>query len=256
MKNTALVLLGRDNSEEFEKMLTRDGVNYIHECTDGEIRENVTVHSDTETRISLETAGISEDACLHLLSTAGGLVRQGDLVAFSGRLPVGVDKRKIVKSLKSLSGSGAKLFVDTNSFDMDDIRKLRPYLIKPNEFELAEITGENISSRDDVLRAGKMLCAAGNCRVLVSLGERGAMLVTEDGAYFARAPKIDAVSTIGAGDSTLAGFISAKAEGRSDSDALVRSVAWGTAKCTEAGTLPPKKDTARKTESLIKAENL
>ena len=77
---------------------------------------------------------------------------------------------------------------------------------------------------------------------MISLGSKGALLVSSEGVFSARPPKIEALSTIGAGDSSIAGFLAAKAEGCSAKDCLCRAVAYGTAACLSAGTKPPRRE--------------
>jgi 1-phosphofructokinase len=77
---------------------------------------------------------------------------------------------------------------------------------------------------------------------MISLGSKGAVLATESGVYAVNAPKVDVLSTIGAGDSSIAGFISAKANGNCDGEALRVAVAFGSAACMSEGTRPPMKE--------------
>jgi fructose-1-phosphate kinase PfkB-like protein len=75
--------------------------------------------------------------------------------------------------------------------------------------------------------------------VMISLGAEGALLVCADGCFIARPPKIKALSTIGAGDSSIAGFMAAAADGNGPADMLRRAVSYGSAACMSAGTRPP-----------------
>ena len=77
---------------------------------------------------------------------------------------------------------------------------------------------------------------------MVSMGEQGALLLTGGNVYTAVPPQIGAVSTIGAGDSTIAGFIAGTALGETPARCLKRAVAYGTAACLTEGTLPPRLD--------------
>ena len=82
--------------------------------------------------------------------------------------------------------------------------------------------------------------------VLLSLGGEGAILASAEGVYHAVTPKIEVLSTIGAGDSTIAGFLSAMAEGCSKPLSLARAVAFGSAACLSEGTAPPKPEDVKK----------
>ena len=103
--------------------------------------------------------------------------------------------------------------------------------------------GREIAGFDDALAGARELCDGGIANVMVSLGAQGAMLVTPDAAYIAAAPSVTVNSTIGAGDSMIAGFIAAKKQGASDAVCLQTAVAYGSAACEMPGTRPPEKDT-------------
>ena len=77
---------------------------------------------------------------------------------------------------------------------------------------------------------------------MISLGSQGALLVCGSGAYVAKPPRIDAVSTIGAGDSSIGGFLAAAVEGEGADGMLRRAVSYGTSACMTEGTKPPRKE--------------
>ena len=111
-------------------------------------------------------------------------------------------------------------------------------LLKPNREELAEATGLVLDTIGDVVRAAESLRAPGG-QVIVSLGERGALLVDSSGAVLASttsATSRPVVSTVGAGDSLLAGYLYA---GTNDAEALATGVAWGTAAVALPGSQMP-----------------
>ena len=238
IKNTALVLIGKENGKEFEKALVHDGVNFEAISTDGAVRENVMIHSSDETRISLEGNIPTSEEIKKIFGLCRDMAKEGDIAVFSGRIPRGTDKALIINELKKLSAGKIKLCIDTNSFSLDDIIEIKPFLIKPNKNELASICGE-FADNAGALRAAEQAARRAGCIVLLSLGEDGAAVVSECEKRFARAPRIVALSTVGAGDSMLAGFISSLTRGKSMSEALVCAVAWGSAKCLRYGTLPP-----------------
>ena len=82
---------------------------------------------------------------------------------------------------------------------------------------------------EDAVEYGKKLFEKGALNVLVSMGEKGAVLINESGAFYADAPKGDVVNTVGSGDSTVAGFIADISSGKAIEDALCSGVAAGSA---------------------------
>lgn len=255
VENTAFIIIGKKNGKEFEAALENDGVKYRAIYTEGEIRENITIHSDAETRISLEGQMPTDGEIFTLFDECQKNVKAGDVVVFSGRIPKGADKKKILDELRKLSDEDIKLIVDTNSFTLDETIYVKPYLIKPNKNELASLCGDFDDDAGAFRRAAEA-ARRGIGLVLLSLGSSGAALIGENGGVYARAPKIVAESTIGAGDSMLAGYIASIAAGNSESEALVSAVAWGSAKCLRDGTLPPIAADIEKFIKKIKVEKL
>ena len=96
----------------------------------------------------------------------------------------------------------------------------------------------------------------GIANTMVSLGEQGAILLTAGKAYIANCPQIQAVSTIGAGDSTIAGFIAATYRGETDAKCLQTAVAYGTAACLTPGTLPPRPEDLEKIFAQVQVKEV
>lgn len=125
-------------------------------------------------------------------------------------------------------------------------------LIKPNSDELAQLTGgdalafEEAAARGEmteIVQAARRLRERGIANVLVTLGGSGAVLVNGEGAWFARPPRITVRSTVGAGDSSVAGFILAEVRGEPAAACLASAVAYGSAAASLPGTgLPTPAD--------------
>ena len=158
--------------------------------------------------------------------------------------------------LKKLKSKGARIVVDSRSFTLDDLKEVKPWLIKPNSEEIAVYSGKKVISFSDCLDFAKKLVLDGIENVMISLGEKGALLVTEDECMTAVPPKINALSTIGAGDSTIAGFIAAYADGFDAAECLKVAISYGTAACLERGTTPPTKENAEKIYKNTKIETM
>lgn len=240
--NVAYVILGRDNGDRFERLLKADGVKYVPLYTDGSIRENITIHpeNDKETRISLDNFSISDKELDELCEMLLKEIDNDTLISFSGRVPKGVEKSSVLAFLKKLSSTGAKIAIDSNSFTFDDLITVCPWFIKPNEQEISTLLGRPISTHDDAISVARELVAMGVAEeVMISLGALGAVFASKDSAFTVLVPDIRPLSTIGAGDSTVAGYIAATAEGRSLADSLRLSAAYGNAACLTEGTRPP-----------------
>ena len=244
VENLAFIVLGDENGEGFAKCLEADRMTYKALTVSGRIRENITLHTDSadETRISFEGFATDSSLLSDILSALECEELYGAFVTFTGRVPAGIDMPSVKAFLKSLSKKGAKIIIDSKSFSLDDIIETKPYLIKPNGEEISEYLGREINGFSDVREAAKELHGKGIENVMISLGDNGALLVSDSGAYVATPPRIDAISTIGAGDSSIAGFIAAAAEEKNSRDALRLAVAYGTAACLTQGTRPPRSE--------------
>lgn len=254
----ALVTLGEENRGDFEKALGASGVKYKAVAVEGRIRENITIHTanTAETRISF--AGFSADDSLidRYESLLDGENMKNTVLTVTGRNPSGVTVERVKTLLKKLKDRGAKIVIDSKSFTLNDIIDVSPFLIKPNEEEIGEYLGRPLEGVDDAVDFALDMRAKSVENVMVSLGAKGAVLVSADGAFLAVPPRINAVSTIGAGDSSVAGFIFAAERTESASERLRYAVAFGTAACLTEGTLPPRKEDIEKILSMVTLEKI
>ena len=240
--NTAFVILGRENCGQFEKSLQQWGLNYIPLYVPGKIRENITIHTKDapETRICFDNFYLNDEQLGEFFDKLSGYIQNGTIVAFSGRIPRGISTENALSFLRKVKDAGALLAVDCCSFDIEALSELRPWLIKPNEQEIESLCKRTVTTIEDALSAAKQLASVGIGHVIVSMGGKGAAYVGCGGACAATAPAITPISTIGAGDSTVAGFISGFVDGLTFTDCLKRAIAFGTAACLTDGTLPPR----------------
>jgi len=252
IENTAVIVMGQENSADFKADIASAGIKSIIFEKHGRIRENLTLHtSDSdETRISF--AGFSADeGILDEISQALD-VDGNTVITFTGRVPEGIGMAAVKSFLSSFSAKGAKIVIDSRSFSLSDIYDCSPWLIKPNEEEISEYFGRKITNIDSAADCARELSLHGIENVMISLGKEGALLLFGGKLYTARPPKITAISTIGAGDSSIAGFISAFSQGMSPDQCLRTAVAFGSAACLTEGTLPPSPDDVKRIYNDIK----
>lgn len=250
--NTAIIVLGRDNGAEFKQGVKNAGVSALYLERPGRIRENLTLHCDgqPETRISFSGFSVEADMLQEVLELMS--VDESTYVTFTGRVSAGIPKASVISFLQTLKNRGAKLVLDSKSLTPEDIFAIKPWLIKPNQEEIAEYTGCSVQTLAEAAQSAKVFSDAGVENVMVSMGEQGAVLLTENKIYTAVPPRVQAVSTIGAGDSTIAGFIAAASTGEAPAQCLKTAVAYGTAACLTAGTLPPvPEDITRILEAIL-----
>lgn len=256
MENTAVVVFGRDNCADFKAALEADKITYIGIEKNGRIRENLTIHTEGEDETRISFSGFSLDN--GILTEVEGLISvdENTVVTFTGSVPRGVDMPEVKKFLARLKSKGAKVVVDSRSFTLSDLLDVAPWLIKPNSEEITMYSGKEADSFADCLEFAQKLCSEGIENVMISLGEKGALLVTENTAVTAVPPAINALSTIGAGDSTIAGFVAAYAEGKDATECLKVATSYGTAACLLEGTTPPTKENVAEIYKVVKIDIL
>lgn len=248
VENEAVVLLGRENGDGFAAMLDGYGLLHTDFYTDGSIRENITLHvaGEPETRLSFR-GFTAQDSLLDEIEVALlAQIEPGDVVTFTGSVPQGFTHARVLTFLSRIKMRGAQLVIDSRSITREDLVALRPALIKPNEEEVAAYIGHPAATLADAVLGARTLAETGIGNVMISFGGEGALLVASGHTFLARPPRITPLSTVGAGDASIAGFLYAAGEGLPAIDCLRTAVAFGTAACLTEGTNPPKKEDVAK----------
>ncbi|MBQ3556672.1 MAG: 1-phosphofructokinase family hexose kinase [Oscillospiraceae bacterium] len=241
--NTAVLLLGEENADSFLRSLSADGVRAEVVSVPGRIRENITIHTPDgkETRISFPGFAVESDALSKVTALLEGKLNKDSALTMTGRVPEGMELNEVKTFLQRAAEQGAKVVVDSRSFDLDDLLEVKPWLIKPNQEEISTYLGENIDSIEQAAKAAVVLHEKGIANVMVSMGGLGAVLACDAGVFHAEVPQVEVRSTIGAGDSSVAGFLAAAGKGADAAECLRLAVAFGTAACMTEGTLPPQR---------------
>ena len=226
---------------EFCKALNRDKLNYEEVWAEGRIRQNITLHEENnpETRISF--SGFSCDKNILRKVSNRIIVEGGSIVTFTGSVPKGLSVADVKELLSEVKNEGAKLVVDSRSFTFDDLIEMKPWLIEPNRTEATNYFGKEVRTVEAAVEIAQKFYDGGVENVIISMGGAGAVLVCVEGVYVAEAPKCTVVSTIGAGDSLIAGFIHGSEKELSVEETLRLAVACGSAACMTDGTRPPEK---------------
>lgn len=215
----------------------------------GDVRVNLTITEPDGTTTKLNSPG-AEVLPLHLeLLAQAVLVRASgaDWTVLAGSLPVGAPSDFYAHLVRRLREVGGRVAVDTSEAPLqalvDALPGSAPDLMKPNGEELASFTGgdpdELESDPEATARAARQLIERGVGTVLATLGGNGAVLVTAEGAWHATPPPTTVVSTVGAGDSSLFGYLLGDIRGLSAPDRLALAVAYGSAAAGLPGTTIP-----------------
>lgn len=260
--DTVAVLPGGDSDPVLAGLLD-DGVPYAALPISAPLRSNVTLTEPdgVTTKINEPGPELSLDEQEALIGLLLDRSRGASWVVLAGSLPPGVPadfyatvSRRIRSGndgeppLIAIDSSGAPLAAAISG-DSDGISG-KPDLLKPNAEELAELAAAagltDVHTADELeadpglaARAAAAVVGTGVGAVLATLGSKGAVLVTADGAWFATHPPIQAVSTVGAGDSSLAGYLLAATNGGTSQDCLRQAVAHGAAAASLPGSTVP-----------------
>ena len=194
---------------------------------EGFTRINVKVKSEEETEINGQGTKISEEELNQFYKVIDKLV-DGDILILSGSIPSCLDERLYESIMKKVEDRDIKVIVDATKNLLLNVLKYKPFLIKPNNHELAEMFNVELNSTEDVVFYARKLKEMGAQNVLISMGKDGALLVTENDEVFASSvAKGEVVNSVGAGDSMVAGFIAGYLKSNSYEEALRLGAASG-----------------------------
>jgi 1-phosphofructokinase len=207
----------------------------------GATRSNLTVADSRGVTTKINTPGPElspEEVDAVVYAVAEELARGARTVVVAGSVPVGVTSAFARRLADLATEHGARLAVDTSGAALAEaVAHGGLDVVKPNEHELGELAGTPLGTVADVVAAARSVLARGTRAVLASLGPNGALLVTAEETWWAGGAPLRPVSTVGAGDATLAGWLAA--DGAAPGERLRVAVAWGRAAVLLPGTAMP-----------------
>lgn len=231
MSSTALGFIAGFTGQEIRRKLQVLGVtdDFI-ELPDGHSRINMKICSHEETELNGMGPVIDEASLLKLYTQLDRLVT-GDVLVLAGSIPASLPDSIYQDIMKRVEAKGVMTIVDARKDLLENVLELRPFLIKPNNFELAELFGlEELWDKQEVLRYAKKLQERGARNALVSMAGAGAVLAAEDGnTYESPAPDGTVINSVGAGDSMVAGFLYGLLTTESFEQAFYTGLACGSA---------------------------
>ncbi|MFI7239161.1 1-phosphofructokinase [Streptomyces cyaneofuscatus] len=237
-RTVAVAPMGGPEGALLARLLGEHGIEAAEVPITGSTRINVTlVEPDgTLTKINATGPELSAAEAEDVLETVRARSASADWIACCGSLPRGLPPQWYAELVARSHRAGARIALDTSGAALTAALREGPDVIKPNAQELAEAVGRPLATVGDALKAAEELRERGAGAVLASLGADGQLLVEGSGAYFATARVATVRSNVGAGDASLAGFLTAGGQGPG---ALVSAVAHGAAAVQLAGSLMP-----------------
>ena len=230
VKNTALGFIAGFTGDEILRRIKDHGVDCdFIKVKSGLSRINVKLKSNEETEINGSGPRISESD-LELLFEKISHLKKGDYLVLSGSIPSSVPNDIYESIMKRLLDKEVEFVVDATKDLLFKVLKYKPFLIKPNHHELAELFNVTLNDDNDIIKYGKKLQEMGAKNVLISMAGDGAILIPENGDPIKReVPKGILKNSVGAGDSMVAGFISGYLKNNDINEAFKMGIATGSA---------------------------
>ena len=201
----------------------------------GTTRINIKLTTDTETEINGQSSAVNSENITEFFAKLDVLTTE-DVVFLSGNVIAGMELEDFKKIAAKVATKGATLVVDSNKDLVLDTLQYKPFVVKPNEFELGEMFGITLNGLEEILVYARKLQERGAQNVLVSRGAKGAVLLTENGEVLeVNVAEGKIVSTVAAGDSMLAMFVAKYNETKDYAEALKYASAAGGATSFSVG---------------------
>jgi len=236
---TALYPSGGCRGKALDQLMAIEHIPVIAVKTQNETRESIIVletSTNKQFRFTMPATSLSEKEIKRILEPIEH-VKKLDFIVVSGSLPAGVSPL-LFSQINVIAGrKKAKLIVDTSGEMLKHAVDEGVYLIKPNVSELASLTGKETLSSDGIAYEAKQIIKRKKCEIIVvSMGAAGAIVITKDKKIPIIPPAIKIKSTVGAGDSMVAGIVFALSKGKNIETAVQYGVACGTATTLNSGT--------------------
>lgn len=247
---------GGANGALLQQLLACSEIPYKAVAVAGETRENMTVTDlsvNAQYRFIMPGGALSvaeTNACLNEVAT---FQPAPQIIVASGSLPPGAPENFFARLARISKDKGARLIVDTSGEPLQNAAREGVYLLKPNLSELCSLVDRDYLQLDEVVSAARQVIGMGYCEILVaSMGPAGALLISNDLELRVPAPIVKKLTTVGAGDSMVAGIAYMLEQQRPLSEVIRFGVACGTAATMSRGTGLFKKNDALKLYDWLK----
>lgn len=250
IESIPVLLTAGFTKEKILEDLNNQKFNYHNIDVSGINRINVKIQAEEETAINTNGLFIS-DSHINLIVEYLKKLTKDDYLVISGSIPNGVRKDVYEYIISKLDYENLNIIVDAEKDLLLNTLKYKPFLVKPNKEELEALCNKKLKSIDDIYKEGCKLIKLGAKNVIVSLGEMGLLYISSDyEKIYLHSIDVEVISTVGAGDSLIAGFLAGCSLNKETIDSLKLGLACASA-TVESVYLARKDDIARKLK-LIK----
>ncbi len=259
-ESLCMYMAGGPTGSHLQELVSKENIDQEVISIEGWTRDNLSV-TDTITnlqyRFGVPGPNVKKKEWQQVLTLLEEHIQKEDYLVASGKLPPGVPTDFYVKVSEITNKKDARLVLDTSGVALLPSMKAKIYMMKPNLGELSIICGVDFISAIELESLAKKFLEQNNCEVLVvSMGPKGALLATENVIEHILAPTVLQKSTIGAGDSMVAGMVLSLLKGKSLSEMVKYGVACGTAATIHPGTQLCKKEDADELYEWINANSV
>ncbi|GAA3253701.1 Tagatose-6-phosphate kinase / 1-phosphofructokinase [Lactococcus lactis subsp. lactis] len=229
-KSKALGFLGGFSGQYIKDFLNENQIDSDFTEIEDLTRINVKLKSQ-ENETSLDAAGpkLQESEINHFLEKFDHL-KEDDIVVFAGTIPKSLGEDFYERLIAKVQKQKATFVMDVDGQKLLDSLPAHPLLIKPNREELEAIFETSFKNNEQIIPYGQKLLEMGAQNVIVSMAGDGALLFSNEKVYFAQGIKGELKNSIGAGDSTVAGFLAEYSQSKDPLLAFRQAIACGTSK--------------------------
>ena len=255
----AAAILAGSAGKQLEDMLKALNIPVLQVNVPGQSRTNLKIIDPVKkenTDINEPGPKVMPEDLEALRLMLGSKVKKGDSIVLSGSLPAGVEADLYRVWTTYFRELGAAVFLDADGEPMALGIQAGPYMIKPNNHELARLLGKEKLSLEEMCSEGKHLVESGIREVVISLGGDGALFVSNEGVFHAEGLSVPVKSTVGAGDSMVAAMVYSKEKGLDRETAIRLAVAMGAASVMQDGSQSPEKKLVEKLAQNVKLKKL
>ncbi|MFV2082096.1 MAG: 1-phosphofructokinase family hexose kinase [bacterium] len=245
----AVTTAGGEMGRMLLELLEEEGIETSSTAVQGQTRENLTLYEEStgeQFRFGMPGPSISRDEWEMLLVEVESAELAPDFIVASGSLPRGAPENFYSRIAEIASRSGSKMILDTSGVGLKISPGAGIYMIKPNRNELEQFAGGKLTTLKEMESTAYGLVRNAKCQILVvSLGPEGALLVSEEGPEWISGPQVETISSIGAGDSMVAGIVMKLAQDHPVREAVKFGVA-----CGAAAVMTPGSELCRKEDAF------
>ncbi|MFO0707935.1 MAG: 1-phosphofructokinase [Nitrospira sp.] len=254
-ESMALGFIGGRRGQFMVELLKKEGVTCYFTPIAGETRRNIIITTQkarTQTMLNSRGPVVTKTEWTAFLTHLKLLDLNEAYVVVSGSLPGGVPADAYRQIVDVVQSRGARAILDADGACLKSGLRAKPFAIKPNVNELSRLIGRPLRSEAELIRAAERVQRAGVEVVLVSRGAQGLLLIGGQERYRAKPPAVKVRSTIGAGDSTVAGFVLTHASGKGLEASVRVATAAGTAATLAPGNQLCRADDVRRLAAQVK----